>query len=267
MDGRWINRWPSHAIGACGALLVHAFMLQAVSLGASAPKQRAERETGPGASALVSGADPIMTLVLVQLPGVMRSDPLEQLASRGTAAANATIEVLSPDPAPALEIEEAAETDENSEAPQSVGDPATRSMLFGRYTGQINARVGRAWIKPRSPVVESKIDQLAGQSDRSEAEHRFRCTVRIVQDTHGNVDEVELIRCNGSVAWQQSIVDAIQRASPLPAPPTPAVFTNALTLTFEARPYVPGASTHDYEPELLNTHNEAATLWWSNKHE
>ena len=104
MDGRSINRWPSHALGACGALLVHALMFQAVSLGASAAKHPAERETGPGASALVSGADPMMTLVLVQLPGVAQSDLLEQLASRGTAAASAAIEVLSPDPAPALAV-------------------------------------------------------------------------------------------------------------------------------------------------------------------
>jgi hypothetical protein len=267
MDRCWINRWPSHAIGACGALLVHGLMLEAMSLGASAPKHRSERETGPGASALLSGADPIMTLVLVQLPGVMRTDQLEQLASRGAAAASAAIEVLSPDPAPALEIDEAAETDENSEAPQWVGDPAMRSMLFGRYTGQIDARIERAWIKPRSPVVESKIDLLAQQVDRGEDDHRFRCTVRIIQDIDGKVGEVELIQCNGTVAWQQSIVNAIQRASPLPAPPTPAVFTNALTLRFEARQYVPGGSAQDYEPELLNTHNEAPVLWRSDSHE
>jgi hypothetical protein len=44
-----------------------------------------------------------------------------------------------------------------------------------------------------------------------------------------------------------SLVRAIQRASPLPAPPTPTVFTNALTLSFEAKAYGPGAREDEYE--------------------
>jgi len=260
MSGRSINRWHSHALGACGALLVHALMLQAVSLGTRAAKHRPERETGPGASALLAGAEPTMTLVLVQLPGVMQTDSLEQLASRGSAAANSAIEVLSPDPAPALETEETAESEENSEAPKSVGDPAMRSMLFGRYTGQINARIERAWMRPRSPVAESATSLRTQPDDRGAGDQQFTCTVRITQDRQGNVKEVELIRCDGSFAWQQSLVNAIGRASPLPAPPSPTVFTNALTLTFEARPYAPGASEQDYEPAPLNTNNEVPTL-------
>jgi hypothetical protein len=261
MSRRSINRWHHRALGACGALLIHALMFQVVSLGASGPKHRLERETGPGASELLSGADPTMTLVLVQLPGVMQVDLLEQLASRGDAAASAAIEVISPDPSPALEIEETADATDNPEAPQAVGDPAARSMLFGRYTGQINARIERAWMRPRSPVVEVKTDLFAQPTDSVEQpDQHFRCTVRITQDKQGNVKEVELVQCEGSFTWQQSLVTAIAHASPLPAPPSPTVFTNALTLTFEARQYTPGASEQDYEPAPLKTNNEFPTL-------
>src|SRR5688572_11612896 len=113
MFGGSPHGWSSHAIGACGALLVHALFFQAATLGASAPKRRAPDETGPGASAIVSGADMTMTVVLVHLPGITAAEEgLEELASRGFAAANAAIQVLSSDPAPALDVE-VAEEDED----------------------------------------------------------------------------------------------------------------------------------------------------------
>lgn len=262
MQRRSLNRWSSHAIGACGALVLHAMLFQAASLGARAAKPRTPQETGPGASAIVSGADLTMTLVFVHLPGVAHSDMLEELASRGDAAANAAIQVISPDPTPAFDIEAEADADMTSEALQSVGDPATRSLLFGRYTGQINARIERAWLKPRSAVAaEAEADRSANDASSSnEGRELFRCTARISQDAHGNVKEVELMRCNGTLAWQQSLVNAIQGASPLPAPPSPTVFTNALTLTFEGRQYAPGMSEHRYEPAHRELAQAAAML-------
>lgn len=242
------NRFASsHAVGICGTVLLHALFLQAVTLGASAPKRRVPDETGPGATSIVSGADLSMTLVLVQLPGVTPSDALEELASRGFAAANVAIQVVSPDPAPAIDAPEDP-GDEDAEAARSVGDPATRSLLFGRYTGQINARIERAWLKPRSAVTDqTAVPPPASNDAETEQDDLFRCAVRITQDTRGNVKEIELARCNGTLVWQQSLVNAIQQASPLPAPPSPTVFTNALTLTFEGRAYTPGLREDEYE--------------------
>jgi hypothetical protein len=56
-----------------------------------------------------------------------------------------------------------------------------------------------------------------------------------------------MLYCNGSVTWQQSLVTAILSASPLPAPPDPAVFTHSLTMTFEGQSYVAGGPTDSYE--------------------
>ncbi len=247
MSARSIVRWPSRVIGAFGALAVHALMLQAVSLGTSAAKQQPERETGPGASAIVSGADASMTLVLVQLPSASHSDVLlQELASRGAAAANAAIQVVSPDPTPAFDVAEETDAEADPEAPQSVGDPAMRSMLFGRYTGQINARIQRAWLKPRSAVNGR---DNSSSLDEPTQDARFHCAVRITQDARGFVQEVELVQCNGTLAWQYSLISAIQRSSPLPAPPSPTVFTNALILSFEGQAYRPGDPDPQYEPE------------------
>jgi hypothetical protein len=81
----------------------------------------------------------------------------------------------------------------------------------------------------------------------------FHCQVRIQQDARGNVKETELVNCNGTVVWQRSLINAIQQASPLPAPPSPTVFTNAITLSFEAHAYHPGSSEDEYEIEMNRT--------------
>lgn len=179
-----------------------------------------------------------MTLVMVQVPTTSSLQRLEEVASRGLMSSNEAIRIVSPDPAPAFELEDSASADDSAETAQTVGDPAVQSILFGRYTGQINARINRSWRRPRSAV-----------SAESEATDTFRCQARITQDRGGNVKEIELISCNGTVAWQLSLIQAIQHASPLPAPPSPTVFTQALTLMFEAHAYTPDRPQGEYEPQ------------------
>lgn len=112
-------------------------------------------------------------------------------------------------------------------------DQAALLALYERYTGQTTARVERAWIRPRSPL----------------AENSFRCTVRVEQAPDGSVRSTELMDCNGDSHWQESLVFAIERASPLPAPPDPTVFSHQLILSFSASPYVEGVSRQEeYEP-------------------
>lgn len=119
-------------------------------------------------------------------------------------------------------------------ASEANGDQAGRALLFGRYMGQISARVERAWMRPRS----------------SPGTASFACRVQITQDTHGNVEEVTLQECGEDPRWQLSLVQAINAASPLPAPPDPAVFSNLLTLEFDSDPYVAGGSDQGFEPVL-----------------
>jgi hypothetical protein len=247
-----VRRASSHAFGIFGALLVHAIFLQAVTLGASSAKRRPlQEDRGPGASAILSSTGEWMTLVMVQTPKISPAQSLEDVASRGLAPSNAAIRIVSPDPTPAFAMEDAAQADDSAEVTQTSSDPAIQSLLFGRYTGQISARIERSWRRPRSAVsTETATDT-------------FRCQARIAQDARGNVEEIELISCNGTVLWQQSLVSAIQQASPLPAPPSPTVFTNALTLVFEARTYAPGSPEGEYEPlfrRLASELSNAASL-------
>ncbi len=185
-----------------------------------------------------------MTLVILHVPGPSDSAVAMDLASRGSALANPVIQIISPDPNPSYEMPELAVLDESGEAPVTAGDPARQSMLFGRYTGQINARIQRAWRKPRTPVHEASESTATSPA----AIETFQCQVRIVQAEDGGVKEIEFMQCTGSSAWQVSLVRAIQQASPLPAPPDPGVFTSQLILSFEAKSFLPGYREDEYEP-------------------
>ncbi|HTE41196.1 MAG TPA: TonB C-terminal domain-containing protein, partial [Steroidobacteraceae bacterium] len=105
--------------------------------------------------------------------------------------------------------------DEESESGEAFGAEGGRAVLFGRYMGQVKARIERAWERPVA----------AASSD-------FDCSVQIKQDSRGEVQEVTLQRCKDDPAWQVSLVQAIQRASPLSAPPTEDVFSDVITLSF-----------------------------------
>jgi hypothetical protein len=113
-----------------------------------------------------------------------------------------------------------------------AGDEATRALMLGRYVGQITARIERAWLRPRSALD-------AGM---------FTCRARILQDETGRVLDIGLRDCNGDAKWQESLVRAIQSASPLPAPPEPNVFRRILILELGSELFVPGGSEDGFEP-------------------
>ena len=103
-------------------------------------------------------------------------------------------------------------------APSAPNDGDASARLFGQYMGQINARIDRVWTRPQTPIGAIS----------------FLCQVSIEQDATGKVGEVTLEHCNGSPRWQRSLIDAIDSASPLPAPADPAVFSRSIHLTFRA---------------------------------
>jgi len=240
-------------IGAAGSLLLHALLLLSVLLGAQAAKVRRPDVQGAGAARILSPAAPSETLILLNLSTPVKSGAqlTEDFASAGLLPVDLRVTLISPDSLPRLDIRaDLAADDKKAEAPIDSGDPAIRAALFGRYTGQIDARIERAWRRPRSPVRgdEASLDGLGFTAHRTPAiaDEPFECQVRILQDRQGNVQEIQLLRCNGSMAWRQSLVTAIITASPLPAPPSPTVFSDALTLTFVGHPFTSGSDADDH---------------------
>jgi colicin import membrane protein len=93
-------------------------------------------------------------------------------------------------------------------------DQARSNGALAQYQNMIAARIQHAWIRPPS------------------AHPGISCQVNITQVPGGAVTAVQVGSCNGDAAVRQSISDAAYRASPLPAPPDPALFDRDLVVTF-----------------------------------
>jgi hypothetical protein len=239
--------WPPSVIGLVGSLLLHSLALQIVVSGTQAHKIRVPEIQNPGSSLNKSDTKPAERLVFVDLPRTPKAnDEIGAVLALVRAAVKDTpIALVHPDlPAP-IDVETLALSDDKDSASSvDSGDGVERARLFGIYSGQIHARIDRIWRRPRTPVNEGNDSSIT-----ADVAKYFYCQVQIVQDQHGNVQEILLPNCNGSVAWRRSLVVAIQQSSPLPAPPSPTVFTYSLAMSFEGHEFSPGSLADDYELE------------------
>jgi colicin import membrane protein len=82
------------------------------------------------------------------------------------------------------------------------------------YVNMISNHIKRQWLKPPAtpPAME--------------------CVVQVRQVAGGEVTGVHVESCDASAAVKQSVEDAVYRASPLPAPPTPDLFEPVLEIHF-----------------------------------
>jgi hypothetical protein len=218
--------------GAAASLALHALLLTPLLLGAAQHQTRAPEV--PGGS-LPSSDDSALTVVLFD-EGDSKPKATAHLSDAIVLAPVSAV-ALRKLPAPSLEaaIPDTASSGERTSEPQAQGDAAALALLYGRYLGQISARIERAWMRPRS----------------SPGADAFACRVQVLQDERGQVLDVTLRRCNGDAQWQASLVEAVRTASPLPAPPDPHVFRRSLRLVFVSAAFVPGGSTQGFEPEAL----------------
>jgi len=118
-------------------------------------------------------------------------------------------------PLPPIEVDIPSENAEAQEA-----ELMARARFAGIYESQVRARIERAWSLPKEPAPDPE----------------FSCLAQIHQQKDGRILEVDLVlsKCDGSPAWQQSLVNAIFTASPLPAPPHPSVFVDRFSLVLSA---------------------------------
>jgi hypothetical protein len=221
------------AVGIAGTVLVHALLFLPIVLDLSLPAPRLPSRSGAGASAVASSRERVMTAIFInEVSAVERLAPIKpvELASRGVAPIDLPVIVFSPDSSPASLAD--PNSQDRSAPVEAVGDQPQHALLYGRYLGQIQARIDRAWVRPRTEIGAP----------------RFFCRARIEQGTHGEVVNVKLDQCVGTPRWQQSLVSAIRTASPLPAPPDPSVYADVLSLVFESDGFRPGGSSDGFEP-------------------
>lgn len=236
---------PPTLIGILGTLLLHTLLIKSVPWG-SGPKIEPPEVPESAEALSKSKSDSAESLVLISLPTMTASTQAAVQNLVSSLPDLRKMKVRSPvnaDPPATLNIEALALSEDQVSKPTSdSGDSAELARLFGIYTGQIRARIDRVWRRPRTPINEN-----AAAKQPSDADESFQCQAQIIQDNRGNVREILLPRCNGSAAWQRSLVLAIQQASPLPAPPSIKVFTQSIALNFVGLAYVEGASNEEYE--------------------
>lgn len=91
---------------------------------------------------------------------------------------------------------------------------AERAGLLDEYIRLIANQIERNWVPPLS------------------AKPGLECVVQVVQIPSGDVIDVKVGRCNGDDAVIRSIEAAVRRSSPLPKPPSQALFERNLNVTF-----------------------------------
>jgi colicin import membrane protein len=99
-------------------------------------------------------------------------------------------------------------------AAEAEAAAARASGLMDQYQLMIQNHVKRYWDRPLS------------------ARPGIECVVNVVQLPTGDVVSARVAQCNGDEAVRRSIENAVQSASPLPRPPTPALFSRNFTITF-----------------------------------
>jgi hypothetical protein len=192
---------------------------------------------GMGANQTGSQEEAITTMFFVEdSSAAAKSAQLEELASAGKVLQSLRVTIVSPDRSIDAALRDAS-TDEHSTADDeaNVVEREARAALFGRYIGQIEARIDRTWMRPRTAIGADL----------------FECRVRIQQSAQRMVLEVTLQDCNGDQRWQLSLVSAIQSASPLPAPPDPSVFASTVDLHFNSIAYDAERTEQGYEPSTI----------------
>jgi membrane protein involved in colicin uptake len=197
------------------SVVVHAILLGSFVWGWAAVNSRRPDARGVGAGLADSSQGDVMTMIFISEPqAAAKPSEANDMPSRDLTARD-----LGPDSSLTVDLAQVADaaTVQIAEAT----DSADRATLFDRYRGQITAQIERSWVRPRISIGNTL----------------FQCQVAITQDQRGNVLEVRLQDCNGGGRWQQSLVNAIQSASPLPAPPEAAVFSSTLTLRIESMEY------------------------------
>lgn len=231
--------WMS-AAGIAAALLLHAVLLSVFTLGTSAGKR--PQHPGDMSSAIpVERDDGRLVSVLFYFdPRTLASEQgmsLPRTASRPLRSS----ELLKPrlirlaSLPGKLSDGQSAESQSQEATAATPVDGAERALLFGRYVNQITARIERAWVRPQSTPSGTPLwPSTTSGSSPSKGGKRFECRVQIVQSRAGEVLEVTLLDCDSSPEWQLSLVKAINAASPLPAPPSGAVFARMLVMNFSS---------------------------------
>ncbi len=84
-----------------------------------------------------------------------------------------------------------------------------------QYIGMLRGSVEARWKKPPASIKGGE------------------CVVRVRQEKDGTIVDVKVVSCAGDKLYRLSVVEAVWKANPLPAPPADDVFDAEIELTFK----------------------------------
>jgi hypothetical protein len=227
------------ASGLLASVSLHVLVVQAIVGGISARPHSNPTREGLGANVFGVPTEAVTTMFFVEDSSAAHSanEAMDEIASAGKLVQSLHVTIVSPDPSLDAAFRE-LEQDEHG-APrkeESLAEREAKAALFGGYLAQIQARIERAWMRPRSPIGADL----------------FSCRLQIRQGPSGQVQEITLEECVGDSRWQLSLITAIQRASPFPAPPDPSLFAAAIELSFQSESFTASGSEQGFEPLMVS---------------
>ena len=160
-----VRRFGAGAAGVLGTLVLHSLLFVPLLFGGSPSTHRLSNAQGEA-----SAGTPAMTVVLLEeFPSTAPSD-------RSTPSLTLPMRFLK---SVAVDVPSLSTTEK---AVAGETDDEARALMFGRYLGQVTARVERAWIRPRSAIGEEV----------------FACRVRVEHARAGGAVRFPAARAAGS---------------------------------------------------------------------
>ena len=113
--------------------------------------------------------------------------------------------------------EQRAQARREEQAQRRQREAARRARQADIWRIAIKKKIERVWLRPPA---------AGGISP---------CEVVVEQDEKGEVLSAQVQGCRASQAWQDSLRNAVVKASPLPRPPEPDLFDRRLVITFHPK--------------------------------
>ncbi len=125
-----------------------------------------------------------------------------------------------------------AEDDRLSQQRKTRDTAARRAQLQAEIASEEKVQDSRmAGLKAQyMALIKRKIEN--NWSPPPSTPDDLKCKVEVRQVVGGTVTSANVLSCNGDDAARQSIVTAVLKSSPLPAPPDPSLFDPDLTFDF-----------------------------------
>ena len=242
---RWTSPPPPLQLAIEGVVVDSRSLPDSLRAGRPKPQPAPEPEPQPEPAAPIPAPEPPPEPVKVPEKSVKAS---ERAAEEAALQANAEAKKAEADAqrkakAEQAERRKAAEADakrkqqDEAKAAQDAKVKADREADLKRRLAAEAAEEEGAAAMARSGVVDEYRTVLSQAIERSwirppSAKAGLECTLHVTQAPGGTVVDVKLGACNGDQSVRESIVNAVYRASPLPAPRDPRAFERRLEIVF-----------------------------------